>query len=124
LSDQAIEVLRQAKDVYVGEPAPDDLVFPGAKGPLSDMSLTAVLRRMDTQVTAHGFRSTFRDWAGESTHHPREVIEQALAHRVGDATELAYARSDLLAKRAALMTDWGKWCDKPVAGVVPIRKTQ
>jgi integrase len=124
LSDQAIEVLRQAKDIYVGEPAPDDLVFPGANGPLSDMSLTAVLRRMATQVTAHGFRSTFRDWAGESTHHPREVIEQALAHRVGDATELAYARSDLLAKRAALMTDWGKWCSKPAVEVVPMRKAK
>lgn len=126
LSDQAIEVLTQAKGIYVDTPGPDDLVFPGAKGPLSDMSLTAVLRRMDVEVSVHGFRACFRMWAGESTHHPREVIEQALAHRVGDATELAYARSDLLAKRSALMADWGKWCEKQSSEVVvlPIRSPQ
>lgn len=121
LSDQAIKVLKQAQDIYAETPGPHDLVFPGAKGRLSDMSLTAVLRRMNAEVTAHGFRSSFRDWSGESTHHPREVIEQALAHRVGDATELAYARSDLLAKRAALMADWGGWCEKLPGGVVPIQ---
>jgi integrase len=115
LSDQAIAVLMQAKDIYAEAPGRDDLVFPGAKGPLSDMSLTAVLRRMGPEVTAHGFRSSFRDWAGESTHHPREVIEQALAHRVGDATESAYARGDLIMKRMALMGDWGAWCAAPVA---------
>ncbi|MFM8556208.1 MAG: tyrosine-type recombinase/integrase [Betaproteobacteria bacterium] len=115
LSDQATEVLKQAQDIYAETPGPDDLVFPGAKGPLSDMSLTAVLRRMGVDVTAHGFRSCFRDWAGESTHHPREVIEQALAHRIGDATESAYARGDLIMKRMALMTDWGVWCGAPVA---------
>jgi integrase len=124
LPSQAIEVLKQAKGIYSETPGLDDLVFPGARGPLSDMSLTAVLRRMNAKVTAHGFRSSFRDWAGESTHHPREVIEQALSHRIGDATELAYARSDLLAKRAALMSDWGKWCDKPELSVVPMRGAQ
>ena len=116
LSDQAIAVLMQAQDIYDEAPGLDDLVFPGARGPLSDMSLTAVLRRMGAEVTAHGFRSSFRDWAGESTHHPREVIEQALAHRVGDATESAYARGDLIAKRMALMTDWGVWCNKKKVG--------
>jgi integrase len=117
LSDQAIAVLMQAKEINADAPGPDDLVFPGAKGPLSDMSLTAVLRRMEAEVTAHGFRSSFRDWAGESTHHPREVIEQALAHRVGDATESAYARGDLIMKRMALMTDWGAWCGAPPVAV-------
>lgn len=123
LSVQAIDVLMQAKGVYLETPGPDDLVFPGTKGPLSDMSLTAVLRRMNAGVTAHGFRSSFRTWGGESTHHPREVIEQALAHRIGDATELAYARSDLLAKRCALMADWGEWCEKQSGEVLalPVR---
>ena len=66
------------------------------------MTLTAVLRRMGRgDLTAHGFRSTFRDWAGETTGHPREVIEAALAHRLKDKAEAAYARGDLFAKRRA-----------------------
>ena len=65
-----------------------DLVFPNNKGAvLSDMTLTAVLRRMGVPVTAHGFRSTFRDWAGETTAYPREVIEHALAHQLKDKAE-------------------------------------
>ena len=89
--------------------------------PLSDMSLTAVLRRMQMSVTAHGFRSSFRDWAGESTAHPREVIEHALAHQLKDAAEAAYARGDLLAKRKVLMEDWATWCDKSPGAVVSLR---
>ena len=83
-----------------------DLVFPGMRGPLSDMSLTAVLRRMDLKVTAHGFRSTFRDWISEFTSHSTEVAEMALAHAVGNKVEAAYRRGDLFEKRVALMTDW------------------
>lgn len=98
------------------------VVFPGMKGkPLSDMSLTAVLRRMQMSVTAHGFRSSFRDWAGESTAHPREVIEHALAHQLKDAAEAAYARGDLLAKRRVLMEDWSAWCEKTPGAVVSLR---
>ncbi len=84
------------------------LLFPARRGgKLSDMSISAVLRRMGiTDVTVHGFRSTFRDWAGESTAHPREVIEHALAHQLKDKAEAAYARSDLLDKRRKLMEDW------------------
>jgi integrase len=91
----------------------NDLVFPATRGKqLSDMSLTAVLKRMDhPDLTQHGFRSTFRDWAGETTAYPREVIEHALAHQLKDKTEAAYQRGDLLAKRARLMADWGKYCD-------------
>jgi len=75
--------------------------------PLSDMSLTAVLRRMERiDITVHGFRSTFRDWAGETTAFPREVIEAALAHRLKDKAEAAYARGDLFTKRRALMAAW------------------
>ena len=71
---------------------------------LPDITLAAVLKRMGRrEVTAHGFRSTFRDWAGETTAHPREVIEAALAHRLQDKAEAAYARGDLFAKRRKLM---------------------
>ncbi|AUQ57428.1 putative phage integrase, catalytic core [Phaeobacter inhibens] len=75
--------------------------------PISDMSMTAVLRRMGRDaITVHGFRSTFRDWAGETTGFPREVIEAALAHGIKDKAEAAYARSDLFDKRRDLMTAW------------------
>jgi integrase len=83
-----------------------DLVFPGMRGPLSDMSLSAVLRRMKVDATVHGFRSTFRDWVSEHTNHSSEVAEMALAHAVSDKVEAAYRRGDLLDKRSALMTDW------------------
>jgi integrase len=75
--------------------------------PISDMSMTALLRRMDyNDITVHGFRSTFRDWAGETTGFPREVIEAALAHGIKDKAEAAYARSDLFDKRRILMQAW------------------
>jgi integrase len=84
-----------------------DLVFPGTKGqPLSDMSLTAVLRRMETDAVPHGFRSTFRDWAGDRTTYPRELAEAALAHAVGDEVEKAYRRGDALEKRREMMESW------------------
>lgn len=84
------------------------LLFPAPRGgQLSDMSIAAVLKRLKLKgVTVHGFRSSFRDWAGESTAHPREVIEHALAHQLKDKAEAAYARSDLLEKRRKLMDDW------------------
>lgn len=71
------------------------------------MSVTAVLRRMErNDITVHGFRSTFRDWAGETTGFPREVIEAALAHAIKDKAEATYARSDLFDKRRKLMEAW------------------
>ena len=79
------------------------------RGPLSDMSLTAVLRRMKVSATAHGFRSTFRDWVSEHTDYSGEVAEMALSHAVGDKVEAAYRRGDLLAKRVALMKDWASF---------------
>lgn len=90
-----------------------DLIFPNSSekpSPLSDMTMTAVLRRMGQKVTAHGFRSTFRDWAGETTAYPREVIEHALAHQLKDKAEAAYARGTLFDKRRRLMADWAKHC--------------
>lgn len=90
----------------------NEFVFIGARGAmLSDMSLTAVLRRMGYGgLTQHGFRSTFRDWAGETTAYPREVCEHALAHRLADGVEAAYQRGDLLKKRSQLMKDWADYC--------------
>lgn len=95
----------------LGEQGADtDLVFGSetkAGKPISDMSMTALLRRMEyDNITVHGFRSTFRDWAGESTSFPREVIEAALAHGIKDKAEAAYARSDLFEKRCELMQAW------------------
>ncbi len=87
-------------------------IFPGTRNqPLSDMSLGAVLRRMDLgHFTVHGFRSTFRDWAAEVTDHNPETIEMALAHAVANKVEAAYRRGDKLEKRMALMEDWASWC--------------
>lgn len=105
LSPRAIEILGQLREV---KHEPDAFVFPGQRRgtQLSDMSLTALLRRLEVNATAHGFRSSFRDWAGDHTTFPREVAEAALAHAVGDATEAAYRRSDALEKRRALMLAW------------------
>jgi integrase len=108
--------------------ADTDLVFPGTKGPLSDMSLTAVLRRMErSDLTAHGFRSTFRDWAAEQTAYPSEVVEMALAHAIGNKVEAAYRRGDLFEKRARLMADWAKYCGtvhETAGNVVALRKRE
>ena len=105
-----------------------DLVFPGTKKdkPLSDMSLTAVLRRMKrNEITVHGFRSSFRDWCSESVANsfPREVCEHALAHSLPDKIEAAYRRGDLIEKRALLMQAWADYCAtiQPVAKVTQIR---
>ena len=92
-----------------GGAADGDFVFPGGKAgrPLSNMALLMLLRRMGRgDLTAHGFRSTFRDWAGETTDFPREVIEMALAHTLGDKVEAAYRRSDGFQKRLLLAEAW------------------
>jgi integrase len=101
-------------------------VFPGAKDnkPISDMTLTAVLRRMNRgDLTAHGFRSSFRDWCAEATAYPSELPEMALAHTINNKVEAAYRRGNMFAKRVRMMQDWAKWCAKPLhaAAVVSIR---
>lgn len=108
LSDQSIRLLKNVLRI-IG----DDLIFPSPRGKkLSDAAIPKVLKRMGRyDITLHGFRSTFRDWAGETTHHPREVIEHALAHQLKDRTEAAYQRGDLLNKRAKLMKDWADYCE-------------
>lgn len=90
-----------------------NVVFPGVRDgkPLSDMTLTAVLKRMErTDITVHGFRSTFRDWAAEVTDYPREMAEMALAHTVSDQVEAAYRRGDMFEKRRQMMADWDAFC--------------
>lgn len=82
------------------------------------MALEMVLRRMGADVTTHGFRSTFRDWAGNETHFPRELAEQALAHVIGDKAEQAYRRGDALEKRRELMTAWANYCEPKAGGNV------
>ena len=122
LSAGAIAVLQAVRQE---DALPGAFVFPGQRHgkPLSDMSLTAVLRKMNDvpdgevvpwrdgmsgePITVHGFRSTFRVWAGEETSYPREVVEAALAHAIRDKSEAAYARTDLLERRRALMEEWG-----------------
>jgi integrase len=115
LSDAALALLSRLPRV-----AGTELVFPGnGDKPLSDMTLTACLRRMKVDATAHGFRSTFRDWAAERTAIPSEVVEMALAHAVGNATEAAYRRGDLFEKRCELMELWSKFIDmEPAIGNV------
>ncbi len=116
LSDAAVALLKA-----LDKPDGCEVVFPGKKGqPLSDMSMTAVMRRMKVDAVPHGMRSSFRDWVAECTGHPHEVAEMALAHTVGNAVEAAYRRGDLFAKRAAMMSDWAAFLAKPDAAVVPI----
>jgi integrase len=80
---------------------------------LSNMAMLELLRGMRPGLTVHGFRSTFMDWAHESTNHPKVVIDMALAHKVGDKVEAAYRRGDLFVKRIKLMNLWADFCEKP-----------
>ena len=97
-------------------------VFPGSRTeqPLSNNAMLKLLDRMKrSDLTVHGFRSTFRDWAAERTNYPREVAEMALAHSVGDKVEAAYRRGDLFDKRRRIMDDWAKFCETlPTSGKV------
>jgi integrase len=108
LSSAAIALLKRME----GEKG--EYVFPGRSpdAPLSNMALLMTLGRMNrADVTAHGFRSTFRDWAAESTNFPSETVEMALAHVIEGKTEAAYRRGDLLEKRRHLMDDWALFCE-------------
>jgi integrase len=105
---RAIEILESMEQSRVS-----DYAFPGQKSgrPLSLMAFTMQMRRLEAgEYTVHGFRSAFRDWAGDQTNVPREIAEAALAHSVGDATERAYRRGDALAKRRDLMESWAAHC--------------
>lgn len=119
LSEPALAILSEMVAMRTSAD-PSALVFPGqSEGrPLSDMSLTAVLRRMGRgDLTAHGFRSTFKDWASETTAYPAELSEMALAHTIGSKVEAAYRRGDLFEKRRKLMAEWAAYCGRPAEPV-------
>jgi integrase len=103
--------------------APSDRVEP--KAPLSSMAMAMLLRRMKSDVTVHGFRSTFRDWASETTSFPHEVCEMALAHTIANKAEAAYRRGDLFDKRRKLMEAWAGYCASAGSGkVVKLKATR
>jgi integrase len=120
LSASAISILKDAAKANSG-----DFLFPGQarNRPLSNMAMDMMLRRMKrNDVTVHGFRSSFRDWAGNVSNFPREITETALAHVIGDKAEQAYRRSDALEKRRKLMEAWATYCQPRKGGnVVPLK---
>ncbi len=119
LSDAALALL-----AALPQGKPDEVVFKAPRGGmLSDMTLAAVLRRMEVPAVPHGFRSTFRDWASERSNYPRDVAEMALAHAIGDKVEAAYRRGDLFEKRRLMMADWAQFLAQPEgnAQVIPMQ---
>jgi integrase len=110
LSDRAMQILQ---DQYAIRSS--SFVFPGARDerPMSNTAMLSVLQQLGVAVTVHGFRSTFRDWAGDLTRFPRDVIEHALAHSVGNATERSYRRGSALDRRRELMDAWAAYCERP-----------
>ncbi|HXB76351.1 MAG TPA: integrase arm-type DNA-binding domain-containing protein [Bradyrhizobium sp.] len=128
LSALALAILEEMQALRPQDDRSSEFVFPGGKAgkPLSNMAFLMLLRRMGrNDLTAHGFRSTFRDWASERTRFPREVAEMALAHVVGNKVEAAYRRGDLFDKRQKLMDAWGEFCNEPAHqegwNVTPLR---
>jgi integrase len=120
LSDKSIDLLKQMKACQLSE-----YVFTSGKKNLSNMAMLALLKRMNRKdITAHGFRSSFRDWAAESTSYPNELLEKCLAHTIKNESEAAYRRGDLLEKRFRVMNDWAKYCETKrglVGNVTPLR---
>jgi len=108
LCPRAIRIIERCAELRISD---CPLIFPGMRGnqPMSDMTLTKLIKEMKEPYTAHGFRSAFRDWVSEETEYQGEIAEAALAHVVKDKTEAAYRRGNLLEKRRSLMTDWAKF---------------
>jgi integrase len=123
LAESALAVL-----IHMQSLRQNEYVFPGdQRAQLSNMALLMVLRRMKRgDITAHGFRSTFRTWAAERTNFAQEVVETALAHVVGNKVEAAYQRGDMFEKRRRLMTAWAEFCARKLgaAGVVPLQSVK
>ena len=119
LCGRAVEILHEARPLS----GATGLVFPSSRGnPLSNMTLSKLVKEQGIAAVPHGFRSSFRDWAAERTNHPREVIEAALAHVVANRVEAAYARSDLFARRRLLMDDWAGYLGEERGRVIPMRR--
>ncbi len=116
LSERALAILDEVQALSDGS----GLVFPGTRTgkPLSDMTLSKLMRDLDLDAVPHGFRSSFRDWAAECTNAPRDVMEAALAHTVRDKVEAAYNRTDLFERRRALMDQWASYLDGAAGAVV------
>ena len=125
--EHRVPLTPQAIKLVKAQPAGAYLFGGGKEGaPLSNMAMLELLRRMGRDdLTVHGFRSTFRDWAAECTSYPNEVCEMALAHAIGDKVEAAYRRGDLFEKRRLLMLDWARYCEAPRGGatVTPMKRT-
>lgn len=121
LSTEAVDLLKKLPRV-AGEPH----LFSAGRGPLSDATLLAVLKRMGVGAVPHGFRSTFRDWVSERTAYPGDMGEMALAHAIGSKVEAAYRRGDMFEKRRRMMADWARFCSAPApqsgAAIRPIRE--
>jgi integrase len=114
--EHRVPLSKEALVILEGLAREGEFVFPGgrAQRSLSNMAMAMTLRRLGRgELTVHGFRSSFRDWAAERTNFPREVAEMALAHSVGDAVEAAYRRGDMFQKRRQLMAAWGRYCAMP-----------
>ena len=118
LSQPALAILREMEKLRSS-----DFIFAGFRDgkPLWGNTVLQVLRRMGHNVTAHGFRSTFRDWCGDCTHYPREIAEAALAHSIGNATEAAYRRGTALDKRREMMDAWANYCEPKAGNVIVMR---
>lgn len=120
LTDRAVEIAQTAM-----KKARHDYLFPGYKEgmPLSNMAMLKLLRIMArTDITVHGFRSTFRDWVADCTDYPDSLAEQALAHTITSATEAAYRRRDMLERRRAMMDEWARYCAGQTATIVRIKQ--
>ncbi len=125
LCGRAAGVLREAEQLRGVATRPEfaGLVFPSVRGKaLDDAAVSKLIRELGITAVPHGFRSSFRDWAAEETDHPREVVEAALAHKVRNQVEAAYARSDLFARRRRLMDDWGAYLGEERGQVIPLRR--
>ncbi|MFC3308071.1 tyrosine-type recombinase/integrase [Blastomonas aquatica] len=111
LTPRPLRILRRCAQLRLRD---CQYVFPGIRSskPLSDMTLSMLMKEMGQPYTPHGFRSSFRDWVSEETNHPSDVAEAALAHTVANKTEAAYRRGNLLEKRRVMMAEWAAYCDK------------
>ena len=120
LSPRAVAILKEMLAARHGDD--DTFIFPGPdpRRPLSNVALLRLLERMQfDNLTVHGFRSSFRDWAAERTNSPNHVVEMALAHTVSDKVEAAYRRSDLFERRRRLMQQWATFCTS-----LPVKESQ
>ena len=116
---RCMEILNEAKKISQGS----GFIFEGTRfsKPLSENTFNKLMKDLGVEVHAHGFRTSFRTWTQEKTNFPREIAEAALAHSLKDKAEAAYARSDLLEKRAAMMDAWAQFISSGAPHVIPIR---